>query len=175
MSARMNGYMCSDLAEMVQQSDEQWIKNFIEAFEEGGGPHLKFEVFWEHYMLSWLLQGLAVVDLPRQLILTGSPYMTNEGWLGIKSYKDPRIFRLPNYNNGMCAIIRNFVYYWRCRDLPSFWESWKKEHLDWEKKGPWTLKAKVHERWYPLKDFLHCDRMVDSQAGVASVCEYFPP
>jgi len=134
-----NGYMCSDLCEMVQQSDEQWIKNFIDTFQASGGPKLKFEVFWEHYMLAWLLQGLAAVDLPRQLILTESPWMTDEGWSYIKSYKDPRVFRLPNYNNGMCAIIRNFCYYWRCRDLPGFWEDWKQKHLNTEK-SVWVLK-----------------------------------
>merc|ERR1719480_489223 len=114
-----NGYMCSDLCEMVQDSDEAWIRSFIDAFGKAGGPRLQFEVFWEHYMVSWLLQGLSSVDLPRQLYLTGSPYMTEEGWPQIKSYKDPRIFRLPNYNNGMCAIIRNFAYYWVRKDLPA--------------------------------------------------------
>lgn len=125
-----NGYMCCDLCELVQASDEQWIKNYIESFTASGGPTLNFDVFWEHYMLSWLLQGLAAVDLPRQLILTGSPHVTPDGWKTISDYRDPRIFRLPNYNNGMVAIIRNFAYYWKCKDLPSFWQRWKAKHLD---------------------------------------------
>jgi len=125
-----NGYMCSDLCELVQESDERWIRNFIEAFVDAGGPPLDFDLFWEHYMLSQLLGGLAAIDLPRQLELTGSPDMTREGWRSIRDYKDPRVFRLPNYNNGMCAIIRNFAYYWKCKDLPAFWEGWKTKHAD---------------------------------------------
>lgn len=136
-----NGYMCCDLCELVQLSDEQWIRNFIEAFVSSGGPHLDFDLFWEHYMLSWLLQGLAAVDLPRQLTLTGSPHVLPENLNKLKSYKDPRIFRLPGYNNGQFAIFRNFVYYWRCRDLPAFWQRWKKAHIDFSSaKEKWKLK-----------------------------------
>lgn len=134
--ALSSGYMCCDLCEVVQLSDEAWIRSFIDALAESGGPRLDFNVFWEHYMLAWLLQGLAAVDLPRQLFLTGSSYMTPDGWLKIPSYKDPRIFRLPNYNNGMVAILRNFVYYWKCRDLASFWDRWKKKHLENNKLRP---------------------------------------
>jgi len=130
-----NGYMCCDLCELVQQSDREWITNFIDILGKEGGPKLDFNVFWEHYMLAWLLQGLPSVDLFRQLALTGSPFMTPEGWKLIPSYKDPRVFRLPQYQNGMTAIMRNFVYYWRCKNLPAFWEKWKSTNLD-----PKTLK-----------------------------------
>merc|ERR1712050_138389 len=103
---------------------------FVETLASEGGPRLEFEIIWEHYMLSWLLQGLAAVDLPRQLGLMGWKYMTPEAFKSIKSYKDPRVFRMPNYMAGCFAIIRNFAFYWKCRDLPSFWSCWKKTRLD---------------------------------------------
>mmetsp|Transcript_86904 Transcript_86904/g.202307 ORF Transcript_86904/g.202307 Transcript_86904/m.202307 type:complete len:353 (-) Transcript_86904:67-1125(-) len=124
-----NGYMCTDLAELMQHKDEHLIRSYIGEYIAEGGPHLEFDVFWEHYMLSWLLLGLSAVDLPRQIFMCGSKHVTPEGWGSIKHYKDPRIFRMPNYNNGMVAIVRNFAHYWKLKELPRFWNRWKKKHL----------------------------------------------
>mmetsp|Transcript_87988 Transcript_87988/g.204750 ORF Transcript_87988/g.204750 Transcript_87988/m.204750 type:complete len:92 (-) Transcript_87988:84-359(-) len=78
-------------------------------------------------MLSWCLLGLLCVDLPHQIWIT-SPYTTPEGWPSIRDYKDPRVFHMPNYTNGNIAMLRNFVWYWKYKDLPAFWKKWRKAH-----------------------------------------------
>eukprot|EP00747_Dinoflagellata_sp_TGD_P179093 gnl/TRDRNA2_/TRDRNA2_29280_c0_seq1.p1 gnl/TRDRNA2_/TRDRNA2_29280_c0~~gnl/TRDRNA2_/TRDRNA2_29280_c0_seq1.p1 ORF type:complete len:145 (-),score=27.66 gnl/TRDRNA2_/TRDRNA2_29280_c0_seq1:61-438(-) len=111
---------------MIQERDEDLIRAFIDSFQTAGGPRLKFDTFMEHYYLSWLLQGLAAVDLPRQIFLIGSEYVTPEKLPDIPTYRDPRIFAMPMYNNGMIAIAREFVHYWVQKDLPAFWARWRK-------------------------------------------------
>eukprot|EP00415_Alexandrium_ostenfeldii_P004062 UN4062 len=124
-----NGYMCTDLAEFMQEHDKRLIRNYIAEYVGEGGPMVDFDTIWEHYMLSWLLLGLAAVDLPRQIFMCGSKHVVPEAWPYIHDYKDPRVFHMPNYNNGMVAIVRNFAYYWKFKDLAGFWNGWKKKHL----------------------------------------------
>ena len=85
-------------------------------------------MLWEQYLLSWLLLGLSIVDLPRQILFT-SPHTTEAGWKLITDYKDPRVFRMPNYTNGTVAMVRNFAYYWHTKDLGGVWRRWKAAHL----------------------------------------------
>jgi len=118
------GYMCTDMVEFMQERDRDLIKVFVDEFNESGGPTIKFETFWEHYLLSWLLLGLLAVDMPHQIWI-GSVYTGPEGWADIKDYKDPRVFRMPNYSNGNLAMLRNFVAYWKGKDLPAFWKKWR--------------------------------------------------
>ena len=44
---------------------------------------------------------------------------TEEGWRTIETYRDPRIFHMPNYRHGMVHMARTFAYYWHHRNLPA--------------------------------------------------------
>jgi hypothetical protein len=122
-----NGYMCTDLCEFLQAEDEKLVRAFAAAYNGAGGS-LDASRLWEQYLVAWLLLGLSIVDLPRQILFT-SPHTTQEGWKRIKSYKDPCIFHMPNYTNGTVAMCRNFAYYWHTKDLGGLWQKWKVENL----------------------------------------------
>merc|ERR1719323_815451 len=72
------GYMCTDLAQLMQESDKGLCNIFCEEYMKEGGPTISKHTFWEHYMLSWLLLALLCVDLPHQIWIS-SPYTTVEG------------------------------------------------------------------------------------------------
>ena len=122
-----NGYMCTDLCEFLQAEDERLVRAFAGAYNEAGGS-LDADRLWEQYLVAWLLLGLSIVDLPRQILFT-SPHTTEDGWKTIDDYKDPRIFHMPNYTNGTVAMCRNFACYWHSKDLGSVWQTWKAKHL----------------------------------------------
>ena len=122
-----NGYMCTDLCEFLQAHDESLVRGYASAYNAAGGT-LDADQLWEQYLVSWLLLGLSIVDLPRQILFT-SPHTTEEGWRTIETYRDPRIFHMPNYSNGTVAMCRNFAYYWHAKDLSSVWQAWKAKHL----------------------------------------------
>lgn len=127
--ALAQGYFNCDLCEFVQANDELLIRSFIEEFAAAGGPSLAFEDVWDDYLLTWCLLGLQIMDMPKMIWTCGSPHVTPEGWPSIEDYRDPRVFGMPNYSNGMVAIVRNFAYYWKRRDLPGFWARFKAAHL----------------------------------------------
>ena len=83
-----NGYMCCDLCEFVQENDKKLVQSFADTTNAEGGK-IDGKVLWEQYLLSWLLLGLSIVDLPRQILFT-SPHTTEAGWKLITDYKDPR-------------------------------------------------------------------------------------
>mmetsp|Transcript_1515 Transcript_1515/g.3146 ORF Transcript_1515/g.3146 Transcript_1515/m.3146 type:complete len:616 (+) Transcript_1515:1-1848(+) len=126
----MNGFTCCDLPGMMHTRDRDFLQTFCDEFAKEYKPGiLTFEKLWEHYMVNWCLQALFLVNLADMGIYPSWEYTRPEGWATIKSYKDPRVYNMPNCNNGWVAMIRQFTAGWKAKDIPGWWATWRKKNV----------------------------------------------
>jgi len=117
------GLMCSDLCEFLQESDRRLLQVFAEEQEAAGGPPISLDTMWEHYMLVWCVQSLFLVGCTETILM--HPHTGPEDWATITSYKDPRVYNMPNTGCGWVAMVRQFTWYWKYKDLPAQFAKWR--------------------------------------------------
>lgn len=128
-SAMMNGFGCCDLPEFMVECDRKLLQYFCDVYAEEHKPGVvKFEGLWECYMVNWCLQSLFLVNLADTGIYPSWEHTRQECWHNIKHYKDPRIHHMPNCNAGWIAMIRQFAHHWKAKDLPNWWNAWRKKN-----------------------------------------------
>jgi len=138
----INGFSCCDLPDFTVAQGRNLIQVFCDVFAEEAVPGVvTFDKMWEHYMLSWTVQCLFLVNLADFGIYPAWHWTRPEEWKNIKDYTDPRVYNMPNTNCGWVAMLRQFTWQFKKNGLADFWKKWRLEKLG-PKPEPPKPKAK---------------------------------